>query len=38
VHYTGWLYDVAAPEHKGKKFDSSVDAMSRSNSRLAPAW
>ena len=25
VHYTGWLYDVAAPEHKGKKFDSSVD-------------
>jgi FKBP-type peptidyl-prolyl cis-trans isomerase len=26
VHYTGWLYDVAAPENKGKKFDSSVDA------------
>jgi FKBP-type peptidyl-prolyl cis-trans isomerase len=25
VHYTGWLYDVAAPENKGKKFDSSVD-------------
>lgn len=25
VHYTGWLYDPAAPEHKGKKFDSSVD-------------
>jgi len=25
VHYTGWLYDAAAPEHKGKKFDSSVD-------------
>ena len=24
VHYTGWLYDAAAPEHKGKKFDSSV--------------
>ncbi len=23
VHYTGWLYDPAAPEHKGKKFDSS---------------
>lgn len=25
VHYTGWLYDEAAPAHKGKKFDSSVD-------------
>ncbi|MFA6920841.1 MAG: FKBP-type peptidyl-prolyl cis-trans isomerase [Gallionella sp.] len=25
VHYTGWLYDDAAPEHKGKKFDSSRD-------------
>ncbi|HEV8443958.1 MAG TPA: FKBP-type peptidyl-prolyl cis-trans isomerase [Steroidobacteraceae bacterium] len=25
VHYTGWLYDPAAPENKGKKFDSSVD-------------
>ena len=25
VHYTGWLFDEAAPEHKGKKFDSSVD-------------
>jgi FKBP-type peptidyl-prolyl cis-trans isomerase FkpA len=24
VHYTGWLYDAAAPEHKGKQFDSSV--------------
>lgn len=23
VQYTGWLYDPAAPEHKGKKFDSS---------------
>ncbi len=23
VQYTGWLYDSAAPEHKGKKFDSS---------------
>jgi len=26
VHYTGWLYEVAAPENKGKKFDSSVDS------------
>jgi FKBP-type peptidyl-prolyl cis-trans isomerase FkpA len=23
VHYTGWLYDPAAPEGKGKQFDSS---------------
>jgi FKBP-type peptidyl-prolyl cis-trans isomerase len=25
VHYTGWLFDAAAPENKGAKFDSSVD-------------
>lgn len=25
VHYTGWLYDEAAPENKGTKFDSSLD-------------
>ena len=25
VHYTGWLFDPAAPGNKGKKFDSSVD-------------
>ncbi len=25
VHYTGWLYDAAAPDNKGKKFDSSRD-------------
>jgi FKBP-type peptidyl-prolyl cis-trans isomerase len=25
VHYTGWLYAEDAPDHKGKKFDSSVD-------------
>jgi len=25
VHYTGWLYDEAAPEQKGRKFDSSRD-------------
>ena len=23
VHYTGWLYDEAAPDHHGKQFDSS---------------
>jgi FKBP-type peptidyl-prolyl cis-trans isomerase FkpA len=26
VHYTGWLYDPAKPDNKGKKFDSSRDA------------
>ena len=25
VHYSGWLYDAAAPDHHGKKFDSSRD-------------
>ena len=25
VHYTGWLYDPAAAEHQGRKFDSSRD-------------
>lgn len=25
VHYTGWLFDENASDHKGKKFDSSVD-------------
>ena len=25
VHYTGWLYDEKATDHKGKKFDSSLD-------------
>jgi FKBP-type peptidyl-prolyl cis-trans isomerase FkpA len=25
VHYTGWLYAEDAPDHKGRKFDSSVD-------------
>jgi FKBP-type peptidyl-prolyl cis-trans isomerase FkpA len=25
VHYTGWLYDQARPDHKGRKFDSSRD-------------
>jgi FKBP-type peptidyl-prolyl cis-trans isomerase FkpA len=25
VHYTGWLYDPAAMDHHGKKFDSSRD-------------
>jgi len=25
VHYTGWLYDDGAADHRGKKFDSSRD-------------
>ncbi|GMR17169.1 MAG: hypothetical protein BMS9Abin32_229 [Gammaproteobacteria bacterium] len=25
VHYTGWLYDDAAADKRGQKFDSSVD-------------
>lgn len=25
VHYTGWLYAPSKPDHKGAKFDSSVD-------------
>ncbi len=23
VHYTGWLYDAAAPDKRGREFDSS---------------
>jgi FKBP-type peptidyl-prolyl cis-trans isomerase FkpA len=25
VHYTGWLFDAAASQQRGRKFDSSVD-------------
>ena len=25
VHYTGWLHDPAAPQGRGRKFDSSKD-------------
>jgi FKBP-type peptidyl-prolyl cis-trans isomerase FkpA len=25
VHYTGWLHDPAAPQQRGRKFDSSKD-------------
>ncbi|MBT8078320.1 MAG: FKBP-type peptidyl-prolyl cis-trans isomerase [Gammaproteobacteria bacterium] len=25
VHYTGWLFDPAAPDNRGAKFDSSLD-------------
>lgn len=26
VHYSGWLYEHSAPEHKGKPFDSSRES------------
>jgi FKBP-type peptidyl-prolyl cis-trans isomerase FkpA len=26
VHYTGWLYDAAAPEKRGREFDSSKNS------------
>ena len=28
VHYTGWLYDPASVDKKGRKFDSSLDRQS----------
>ena len=31
VHYTGWLYDEAAEDKRGDKFDSSVDRGDRFN-------
>jgi FKBP-type peptidyl-prolyl cis-trans isomerase len=34
VHYTGWLYDAAASDHKGRQFDSSRDGGSPFEFRL----
>ncbi len=34
VHYTGWLYDEAAEDNRGDKFDSSVDRRQRFNFTL----
>jgi FKBP-type peptidyl-prolyl cis-trans isomerase FkpA len=34
VHYTGWLFDAAAPDNKGRKFDSSRDRGSPFSFRL----
>ncbi len=43
VHYTGWLYDGAAADHKGRKFDSSKDRGEPFSFRLGagqviPGW
>jgi FKBP-type peptidyl-prolyl cis-trans isomerase FkpA len=42
VHYTGWLYDAAAAENKGKQFDSSVGGepfeFSLGAGHVIPGW
>lgn len=43
VHYTGWLYDEAAPNHHGVKFDSSRDRnlpfdFPLGEGRVIPGW
>jgi FKBP-type peptidyl-prolyl cis-trans isomerase len=42
VHYTGWLYDAAALENKGKQFDSSVGGepfdFPLGGGRVIPGW
>ena len=43
VHYTGWLYDAASSDHKGKQFDSSRDSGQPFEFRLGtgeviPGW
>src|SRR4051812_48281263 len=34
IHYTGWLYDPTKPNHKGSKFDSSLDRQQAYKFRL----
>lgn len=43
VNYTGWLFEAAAPDNKGKKFDSSLDSGSPFSFKLGtgqviPGW
>jgi FKBP-type peptidyl-prolyl cis-trans isomerase len=43
VHYSGWLYDPAAPENKGRQFDSSRPrgqpfAFPLGAGRVIPGW
>jgi len=43
VHYTGWLFDAAAPDNKGQKFDSSHDrgqplSFPLGAGRVIPGW
>jgi FKBP-type peptidyl-prolyl cis-trans isomerase FkpA len=38
VHYTGWLHDASAPQQRGRKFDSSKTATTRSASTSAAGW
>lgn len=43
VHYNGWLYDPAAKDFHGKKFDSSVDSgrpfsFPLGAGRVIPGW
>jgi FKBP-type peptidyl-prolyl cis-trans isomerase FkpA len=43
VHYTGWLHDPAAENHRGRKFDSSKDrgqpfSFSLGRGEVIPGW
>jgi len=43
VHYAGWLYDAAAPDRHGRKFDSSRDrgqplSFPLGGGRVIPGW
>jgi len=43
VHYTGWLYNESAPDHKGSKFDSSRDrnepfSFQLGGGQVIPGW
>jgi FKBP-type peptidyl-prolyl cis-trans isomerase FkpA len=43
VHYTGWLYHPARPEHKGRQFDSSRDRgrpfdLTLGRGEVIPGW